>query len=100
MRRIIFAKQARKDLVEIWKYICKDNADAAGRVIDRVEAAVRDLAEMPGMGHIHHDIVDPRYRVWRVYSYLIAYRADAKTLNVARIIHGARRLRKLFPPGD
>lgn len=98
MRRIIFSQQARKDLVEIWKYLRGHNVHAAVQVFEKIEGAIHDLSNMPGMGHTRPDVPDPRYRVWSVYSYLIAYRFDARTMSVARVIHGARDLRKLFPP--
>jgi len=48
------------------------------------------------MGRARAEVQDPRYRFWKVYSYLIAYRPEATTLVVVRVIHGARDLRKLF----
>lgn len=74
MRDVRFTPQARRDLLEIWEYIAKDSLDAADRVASAIEDAVRLLAELPGIGHTRTDVSDPRYRFWRVYSYLIAYR--------------------------
>jgi len=96
MRRIIFARQARNDFVDIWKYLHPNSSQAAVRVMDEIEEAIRTLAVMPGRGHRHADIPDPRYRVWRVYSYLIAYRFTPKSISIARIVQGARNLGPLF----
>ena len=98
MNRIVFAKTARRDLVEIWKYLQPRSPHSAGRVIDEVESSIRKLAEMPGMGHTRSDVSDPRYRFWRVYSYIIIYRHARKILHVVRIVHGARNFRRLLPP--
>lgn len=94
MRQIQFTRRAQRDLVEIWEYIARDNPDAADRVIGAMRDAVRLLAEHPGIGHPRADVSDPRYRFWRVYSYLLAYRATDETLLVIRIVHGARDLRR------
>ena len=98
MSRVVFAKTARTDLVEIWKYLQPRSPHSAGRVVDEIESAIRKLAEMPGMGHTRADVPDAQYRFWRVYSYIIVYRHARKTLHVVRIVHGARDLRRLLGP--
>ena len=62
MSRIIFARSARNDLVEIWKYLQPRSVDSAVRVIEEIESSIRKLVEMPGMGHTRSDVDDPRYR--------------------------------------
>lgn len=96
MRRVVFGVQARRDLDEIWTYIAQDSIDAAEKVVDRVERAVRQLALMPGMGHERPELRGRRYRVWPVSSYLIIYRYGPKTVTVVRVVHGARDLRRLY----
>jgi plasmid stabilization system protein ParE len=96
MKRLVLSKGAFKDLAEIWHFIAADNVDAADRVRDDLEKAMGKLAEMPAMGHRRSDVSNSDYRFWRVYSYLIAYRVQRKTLYVSRVIHGARNLRPLF----
>lgn len=96
MRRVLFGLQARRDLDEIWTYIAQDSVDAAEKVVDHVERAVRQLALSPGMGHQRRELRGRRYRVWAVHSYLMIYRYGPKTLTVVRIVHGARDLRRLF----
>ena len=97
MSRIIFARAARDDLVEIWKYLQPRSLDSAVRVVEEIESSIRKLAEMPGMGHGRADVRDPRYRFWKVYSYIIVYRHERKVLRVVRIVHGARDFRRQFP---
>jgi plasmid stabilization system protein ParE len=67
MRRAVFGKQARRDLDDIWFYVPRDSIDAAEKVVDTLERAVRRLAEMPGMGHQRLELAGRRYRVWSVY---------------------------------
>ena len=90
MRRVVFGKQAQRDLDEIWSHVAHDSINAAEKVADAVERAVGQLALMPGLGHERLELNARRYRVWSVYSYLIIYRYGTRTLTVVRIVHGAR----------
>ena len=75
---------------------CKAVSSLAGIATCATYQAIRDLPDMPGKGHARADVKDPRYRFWCVYSYLIAYRFDDKSLTVVRVVHGRRNLRRLF----
>lgn len=96
MKRLVITRTAFKDIASIWSYIAADSPDAADRVRDDIEAAMRALAEMPGMGHVRADVMIPSYRFWRVHSYIIAYRVKGATLFVSRVVHGAQDFRRLF----
>lgn len=87
---------ANRDLDCIWEYIASDNPIAANRVDEELHAAMKLLAEFPGMGHTRADVSDPRYLFWPVYSYVIAYRIEAEALLVVRVIHGARNIRQVL----
>jgi plasmid stabilization system protein ParE len=99
MRKLLIQPQARVDLLEIWHHIGRDSITAANRVGAALDAAIVDLAGMPGMGHTRVDVRDTGYRFWHVYSYVIAYRYDDTTLTVVRVVHGRRNFRKLFGSG-
>jgi toxin ParE1/3/4 len=44
---VVRSRQAEADLIEIWRYIARDNPDAADRVLDRIERMVDLLARHP-----------------------------------------------------
>jgi len=96
VKRYVITPRASADLDEIWNYIARDNLTAADRVEEKLFAAMAKLAEMPGLGHTRRDVTDPRYRFWRVYSYLIAYRLDTDPLQIIRVISGRRDIARLF----
>ncbi|MGB7159687.1 MAG: type II toxin-antitoxin system RelE/ParE family toxin [Tepidisphaeraceae bacterium] len=96
MRKLRIQPRARLDLLEIWHHIAGDSVDAANRVGERLDAAIRGLVEMPGKGHTRPDVRDTGFRFWSVFSYVIAYRFDDATLTVVRVVHGRRNFRKLF----
>lgn len=96
MRKIDFRPQARLDLHEIWHYIARNSISNASSVTIQIEAAIRQLREMPTIGHNHEQVRNRQLRFWSVHSYLIAYRFDDRSITIVRIVHGARDLKKIF----
>ncbi len=96
MRRYQLTPAAEADLGEISGYIRFDSPDAALRVLARVREAMRRLAEFPRMGHVREDLADKSLRFWPVYSYLIVYRPDTRPLQIIRVLHGARDVRRIL----
>lgn len=88
-------EQADEDLMDIWAYIAQDNPRAADRLSDEIESKFILLAEQPYLGPARPDIA-PELRYFPVGNYLILYREIAEGIEVARVIHGARRLSNLF----
>ena len=98
MKRFRITAQAKVDVLEIWHHIARDSIDAANRVGADFDAGIRQVAQMPGIGHSRADVDDPRYRFWRIHSYIIAYRIDTTPITIARVLHGARDFRQIFGP--
>ena len=88
--------QAASDVDEIWEYIAESNIDAADRVLADLYAAMKKLAEMPGMGSLKPTLADDRHRFWVVASYVIVYRPDTRPLQIIRVLHGARDIANLL----
>ena len=95
MSRPFFSPAARRDLLEILDYIAQDNAPAAVSFVDKLEAKCRQLAELPDMGFRRDDLA-PELRAWPVGNYVIFYRVCKDGIEIARVVHGARDLGKLF----
>jgi plasmid stabilization system protein ParE len=94
-----FTPEAESDLFEIWGYIARDNRDAA----DRVEAAIYDactlLAKSPLSGQVRKEFTSRPVRFWivpRFPNYLIVYRPDARPLEIIRILHGMRDVKRVL----
>jgi addiction module RelE/StbE family toxin len=96
MRKVLITQTAKKDLREIWHYIAQDSREAADKVIEAIHAGVTRISDMPGIGHPRKDVKNANYRFWRVYSYLIAYRMHGRTLYISRVVHGARKMSRIF----
>ena len=95
-RRYTFSPAARIDLAEIADFIRRDSPDASRRVVKSLREAVEKLAKAPGLGHVREDLAQRSLRFWPVYSYLIIYRAESRPLEVVRILHGARDVRRIL----
>jgi plasmid stabilization system protein ParE len=96
-RRFLLTPAARDDLIEISNYIQRnDGAAAAQRVRSGLREAIYRLAEMPGLGHLREDLADEPLRFWTVYSYLIIYRPETDPIQIVRVLHGARDVRRLL----
>jgi plasmid stabilization system protein ParE len=98
MAKYRISRRADADVAAIWDYIAADSIEAADKVELAIHNEIKRLAGMPGIGHEREDIGNPSYRFWRVYSYLVAYRMEGRTLIVVRVVHGARDLRRIFKP--
>jgi toxin ParE1/3/4 len=82
---------ARRDLLDIWIGIAKDNPAAADRVYDRLEARVRILERFPEVGMARPDIAGDA-RVLVEPPYLILYRLVPDGTQIVRVLHGARNI--------
>jgi plasmid stabilization system protein ParE len=96
MAEFFYSPQARRDLVEIWEFIARDNLDAADRVEQEIEQAVKRLAVDPSLGHTRHDLTSKRVRFCALYFYLIIYDPESRPLEVARILSGYRDVAALL----
>lgn len=95
MPPIIWAPQAQDDLREIWRYIARDDVDAADRMIDQFEDRCLRLAEHPEAGRARPELA-PGLRSLPVGRYIVFYRPGPDSLEIARVVHGARDLPALF----
>jgi plasmid stabilization system protein ParE len=95
-RRVVISRKAVIDLEAIESHLeTVASRTVASRVIAEILDSLERLAEMPGMGHFRDDLA-ARYRVWRVFRFLITYRFDARVVYVTRVIHGHRDIPTAF----
>jgi toxin ParE1/3/4 len=82
---------ARSDLDQIWEHIARDNPSAARAMIARIIAAMEKLVEFPGLDPERDDLA-PGLRSFPVRRYPILYRPRGGAVEIARVVHGARKL--------
>ena len=96
MKKYLLTGPAKDDLREIIAYLRDRSPQAAKRVRTKLGEAMRQLAEMPSVGHLREDLADEPLRFWSVYSYLIVYRPDTEPLQIIRVLHGARDIKTIL----
>jgi toxin ParE1/3/4 len=99
MAEVRFSIAARTDLADIWDYLVEHGSVlTADRVIRSLHASCRRLAEMPGMGR-RRNFPNPEFaglRSWTVEPYVVFYVPLPDTVEIVRILHGARDIEALF----
>ncbi len=86
---------AEADLDELWEYIAGNNPDAADRMVDAVLEGSRMHVRFPGMGQ-NRDDLQPGLRCFVVSPYVVFYRPEEDTIEVLRILHGARDIARVI----
>ena len=93
--RIFQSPAAEDDLIDIWCGIALDNPLAADRFLETIASRIGQLATFPDLGPQRPDIAQDA-RALAVGSYLVLYRHSATTVEIVRIVHGARDLTTLL----
>jgi toxin ParE1/3/4 len=88
-----FAESAESDLVEIGNFIARDNPTTAARFVEEVEEHCQLLAAHPLLGRARDELV-PGLRSLPFGRYVIFYRALDDGVEIVRVLHGARDLRR------
>lgn len=87
--------QAVRDVDEVWDWIAADDLAAADRMVARIAGATQRLADCPEGGTPRPEIA-PDARGVVVGSYLILYRFGPDSVDILRVVHGARDLTALL----
>ncbi len=101
-KRIRLLPQAERDINEETVYLADEaGAEIGIRFFDSAHATLRSLLEMPGMGKKIEsaDPKIPNIRQWPVSGfekYLIFYQPSVDGIDVVRVLHGARDIRRIF----
>ena len=88
--RLSWSRAALHDLTELRAYIAKDRPRAAAGVARRILQVVSHLERHPRMGRPGR-VEGTRELVVGGTPYLVAYRIRGETLELLRVLHGARK---------
>ena len=91
MGRLLVAPEARLDLREIRDHIAKDRPEAARRVLMRLRAMARPLADAPAIGRLRPEL-GADIRSFVADRYVLFYRPLNRSVGIelVRVLHGAR----------
>ncbi len=91
--KLRWTRRARRDLVEIARYIERDKPEAARRWVARLRQRAGAAAELPQAGRRVPEVARDDIREVLVRSYRIVYLIDAETVWILTVFEGHR----LFP---
>lgn len=93
----VHSAQADEDLIEIWTYIAADSPAAADKLLRDLAAVFERTIDHPYLGRSAKEIALDA-RILAHGNYLLLYRlleAD-QTIELVRVLHGARDWPRLF----
>ena len=82
--KIVRTPRARLDLIEIWNFIADDNEPAADRLLDKMDAVLRTLADKALAGRARPELHE-EIRSFPVGNYVIFYRPLSDAVEVVRV---------------
>jgi plasmid stabilization system protein ParE len=91
--KIRYLSTAENDLDDIFTYILKDKPSAAASLLKNFDGSNSQLAFNPELGVVPKDerLKKLGYRILVAGKYLIFYVIKGKTVQIRRVIHGARQ---------
>jgi len=87
---VFIIEPAQQDIGDIYAYYAERDPDSAGRVIGAILHAINGLDQFPLIGR-HGATPGTRERIVTRYPYRIIYRIKGDTIEILRVIHGARQ---------
>ena len=95
MAHFSVSSKARRDLIDIWKYIAKDSAQHADRWLAGIYEVFALLGAAPRIGKVSDEIW-PGTRRFPMGNYVIYYRITSRGIQILHVFHGKRRQRAAF----
>lgn len=95
MSRVIRSPLSGLDIRRIALYIGMDNPAAAEKLVETFDEKLHQAAGTPGIGR-PRDEVAAGLRSLAVGNFLLLYQVIEDGIELVRVVHGARDLRRLF----
>ncbi len=90
MPRLIWSPPALADVQRLYRFLARNNIDAARRAVKYIREGVKTLAPQPGIGRPAEDM-EPEYREWIIdfggSGYVALYRYEADTAVILAVRH-------------
>ena len=99
MKRLHISPTAKTDIRRIGAYIKEENPDAALSLLNAFNDKFRMLVLNPKTGRIRPEFPGD-LRSFSASRYVIFYRVTEDTVEIVRVLHGARDLPSILSPDD
>ena len=83
-------RRALRDLEDAYSYVAADNAAAAQRLANHIEAGAQQLSQHPNLGRAGR-VPGTRELVIAGTPFLLVYRVEKSQIVVLTVLHSARR---------
>lgn len=93
--QIVFSRRAENDLEEIGDYIAQDNPRRALSFVRELRVHCQRIANAP-LSHPARPELGAGIRSVSYGNYVIYYRVIARSILIARVLHGARDVARQF----
>jgi len=99
--KVILDPEADQDIEDEFNYLADHNTEAAFRFLKALDTTFEALAEMPRMGS-PRQFKNPQLvgvRMWPIQGFpnlLVFYLTTAESVQMLRLLHGARNIEKIF----
>ncbi|HEY0302663.1 MAG TPA: type II toxin-antitoxin system RelE/ParE family toxin [Rhizomicrobium sp.] len=93
--RVVYSPEAEAELVEIAGYIAQDSERQAEAFVARLRKKAEAISHMPRI-YRRRDDLGLGLRSAVVGKHLIVFRIMDDGIEVSRVVHGARDLKRLF----
>ena len=90
-----YSDTAKADLADIFGYVAEHNITAADALVRMIAATCNAVADSVLIGRARPDLPGS-LRSFPKENYVIYYRIVSGGIEVARVLHGARDIRRLF----
>ena len=90
MPRLTWSPSALRDVQRLYRFLAKNNVDAARRAVKTIRESVRIVAYQPNIGRPAEDM-EPEYREWPIDfgdgGYIALYHYDGQTAVMLAVRH-------------
>jgi len=102
MTSAILSPAARRDIIEIGRWISNDNPAAARAFQKSIINAAEIIGERPNIGRQRPDITskEMHFFILRGFPYTIVYKADRQPPYIIRVLHSAHDLPDILRDND
>jgi plasmid stabilization system protein ParE len=91
----VLSRQAECDVDGTIEFLLKNvGRKQAAAFIESLHEALELVVRNPYIGHSRLDAAPRKYRFWQFGAFFVVYDFEARPIQVARVIHGARDLRQ------
>jgi toxin ParE1/3/4 len=90
MRRVKWLRKALRNIQQIYDYIAETDAEAAAKVVLKIQTGVAQLEQFPMLGYGGR-VQGTRELAIVNTSYFVVYRVQGNTVHILRVLHHSKQ---------